>query len=331
MAESTAALKFDDLMAITAERAGYGYLADVAAGLSAAQETEVELYVAEGYREFLLSYHWSFTKPTGTSVLWATTTGRVSGQGVYNSPSTLIVAAGFYPTMIGQSLVFDDSGTGYTITAYKSSSQVYVSGDASSELSNDTFTVTADGSYRLPDDFGGLLGDVFYQADEGRWIPLGNTGVAELLHLLQMSTGTGRPTACAVDPQTLPTAGTEATGQRFNLIAWRIPASNYTVKYQYQVLPPTLIADGYPYGGTRHAETIKYACLAAMERGKLQLPAGPYQRQFDRLLGLSIKADQRGARAGSLGFLVNARPSRRRRGSYVPQAGTVTVGGVEYP
>ena len=82
---------------------------------------------------------------------------------------------------------------------------------------------------------------------------------------------------------------------------------------------------------SRHAETIKYACLAAMERSKHQLADGPHQRQYSRMLALSIKADQRGARAGSLGFLVDARPGRWRRGNYGPLARTVTVGGTSFP
>lgn len=401
MAESTSALKFDDLMAIVSERIGSGYRANQAAGLSADEETEIELYVAEGYAEFLLAYEWSFLKPTATSVLWATATGTLSssallgasttGAPTYDSDtlkSTVIAdAAIFHANLIGKTLNFTvggaftitdvdsttqlkvsgdassegaeaftitevykltasaaafyasmervsftfDAGSAYTILSYVSTTVVYVSGDASGESGTDTFTVTADGSYPLPDDFGGLLGDVFFQADEGRWIPLANTGVAELLELLQVSTATGRPTICAVDPQTVPAAASDATGQRSNLLAWRIADADYTVRYQYQVLAPRLVANGYPYGGAGHAETLKYFCLAAMERSKFQLAEGPLWRQSQRLLALSIRADQRGTRARTLGFLVSARPRHRRRGSYGPQAGTVTVGGVAYP
>lgn len=323
--ESTASLKFDNLMAVVAERAGYGFRGDQTAGLSAAEETEVELYVAEGQREFLLSYDWSFTKPVVTSTLWkttlSTTTMTVGGEG---NKTITASAATFFPTMVGHTI--KSTNASYAIDGYVSSTVVTVTTDASADTTK-TFQITADGSYRLPDDFGGLIGDVYFQANDGLWLPLANTGVAELLQMLQASTATARPTICAVEPLVV----TGNIGQRSDLVVFRIPDTDYTVRYQYQVLPDNLVTNVYPYGGARHAETIKYACLSAMERSKHQLPDGPYQRQYQRLLALSIKADQRGARAGSLGFLVDARPTRWRRGTYYPLARTVTVGGTAFP
>ncbi|MEE9597970.1 MAG: hypothetical protein V3V96_14450 [Acidiferrobacterales bacterium] len=322
--ESTLSLKFDNLMALVAERAGYGLRANQNVGLSADEETEIGLYVAEGQREFLLSYEWSFLKPVATSVLWAATddtvTMTVGGAG--NRTITASVAT-FFPTMVGHTIVSTNGS--YVIDGYSSTTVVTVTVDASADT-GETFQITPTGSYRLPDDFGGLLGDVYYQAGDGLWKSLGNTGVAELLALLQVSTSTARPTACAVE--SINVAGD--IGQRFDLLAWRIPDTDYTIRYQYDVLSDALVAGGYPYGGARHAQTINYACFAAMERGKFQLADGPDQRQYQRLLGLSIKADQRGNRADSLGFLVDARP-HRRRGTFAPLARTVTVDGVAYP
>lgn len=323
--ESSAALNFDNLMALVAERTGYGYRANQNAGLSADEETEISLYVEEGQRDFLLSYEWGFMKPVATSVLWATnaatTTMTAGGEG---NATITASAATFFPTMVGHTIVSTNGS--YVIDGYVSTTVVTVASDASAD-DGEAFQITADGHYRLPDDFGGLLGDVYFQANDGLWLPLANTGVAELLELLQVSSGTGRPTVCAVVPVNV--AGT--IGQRFDLAAWRIPDTNYTIRYQYQVLPDLLTANGYPYGGARHAETIKYACLAAMERSKHQLADGPNQRHYNRLLALSIKADQRGGRADSLGFLVDARPGRWRRGNYAPLARSVTVGGTSFP
>ncbi|KKN54706.1 hypothetical protein LCGC14_0589750 [marine sediment metagenome] len=322
--ESTASLGFDNLMAIVAERSGYGYRADQAAGLSDAEELEVGLYVEEGQRDFLLSYDWSFMRPVATSVLWATTTATTTMTTGGESDKTITASvATFYPTMVGHTIVSTNGS--YVIDGYSSSTVVTVTSDASAD-SGEAFQITADGSYRLPDDFGGLIGDVYFQANDGLWLSLSSTGVAELLELLQVSTSTGRPTVCTVEAINV----SGLIGQRFDLLTWRIADSNYTVRYQYQVLPDQLVANGYPYGGARHAETIKYACLAAMERSKQQLADGPYQRQYNRFLALSIRADQRG-RAGSLGLLVDARPGRWRRGNYGPLARTVTVGGVSYP
>ena len=323
--EPTAALGLNNLMALTAERIGYGFRADQAAGLGADEETEVRLYVEEGQRDFMLSYDWSFMKPVATSVLWkttlATTTMTVGGEG---NKTITASAATFFPTMIGHTI--KSTNASYVIDGYSSSTVVTVTTDASADT-GETFQITADGNYRLPDDFGGLLGDVYFQANDGLWLPLTNTGVAELLELLQVSTGTARPNVCAIE--SINVSGT--IGQRSDLVVWRIPDADYTIRYQYQVLPDLITAGEFPYGGARHAGTIEYACFAAMERSKFQLVDGPLQRQYNRLLALSIKADQRGARAGSLGFLVNARPSRWRRGTYSPLARTVTVGGTSFP
>jgi hypothetical protein len=97
------------------------------------------------------------------------------------------------------------------------------------------------------------------------------------------------------------------------------------------VVADKLAADAYPYGGAQHAETIKFACLAAMEKHKFQLVNGPNEVNYRKLLALSRQRDQRGTRAASLGFLVNARPKQWRRGAYAPQARNITVGGVSYP
>lgn len=324
--QSTAALGFDGLMAGTAERAGYGLRASQADGLSAAEEKEIELYVAEGYREFLLAHEWGFTKPTATSVLWATTDGTatmsVSGTG---NKTVTASADTFFPTMVGHTIVSTNGS--YVIDNYSSATAVTVTTSASAD-DGEAFTITANGAYRLPDDFGGLLTDVYFQAGDGWWLPLAETGVTEVWEQQQITEGTGRPTMCAVEM--LATSG--ATGQRADLLVWRIPDTDYNVKYQYQVLPDKLTGTDFPYGAARHAGTMQYACLAAMERSKFQLIDGPYQRQYDRLLRMSIRADNRGARAHSLGLLISAQPHGRFRGrrSY-PLANRVSVGGEFFP
>lgn len=324
--EPTIALGFDGITAAVAERAGFGYKASAEDGLSVLQETEVGLYVDEGYRDFLLSYEWSFMKPIASSVLWATTTSTttmtVGGEG---SKTVTASVATFYPTMVGHTIVSTNGS--YVIDGYVSTTVVTVTSNASNDT-GEAFTITPNGRYRMPDDFGGLLGNVYFQPNEGLYIPLGNTGVAEVTHLLQGSTDAARPTMCAVEPANV----SGSIGQRFDLLAWRIPDDDYTIRYQYEVLPDKLSGGAYPYGGAMHGETIKYACLAAMERSKFHLTKGPWQSQYDRLLVLSIKRDQRGKRADSLGFLVNAGASRGSWGrSQWPQCNTVSVGGEYFP
>jgi hypothetical protein len=330
-AESTAALRHDDYMQLTAERIGYGLRKDQAAGLSADEESEVTLYVKEGYREFILAYEWSFMRPTNSSVLWPTTTGTVSGTPSKDNGTTSVTATAnkFYPSMVGRTFTFDTSGTGYEIASYTSATDIKVTGDASGETADDTFTITADGFYAMPFDFGGLLGEVFFDYGDGRWLPLDQVGVAELLEQLMITTGTGRPTQCAINPHRVDSGDTR--GQRHDLMAWRIPDAIYTVRYQYQVLPDVLVTNDYPYGGAMHAQTILYSCFAAAERGKQKLVNGPDQQYYDKLLRGSIKRDQRGTRADKLGFMVNAQVRGRRHTQFLPFAQNITVGGESFP
>jgi hypothetical protein len=90
-----------------------------------------------GVPDIPLGHKWSFLSPQTTIVLWATTTGTVSGQGVYSSPSTTITAtaAKFYTTMVGHSFTFDTSSTDYTITS--------VGATATASTAADTCVTTA--------------------------------------------------------------------------------------------------------------------------------------------------------------------------------------------
>jgi len=339
MAESTTSLDYNALVKATAERCGYGYTAY--ASLTSNQQTEVDLYVQEGYREWLQAFDWSFLRPVTTSVLFATTTtGTVSGTPSHSAGLTTITATAskFYPTMEANTFTFDTSGTEYTIATYTSATVIVVYGDASGETADDTFTITGTGKYQLPDDFGGFIGDVYFSAGAGRWLPIEITGIAEVLDMHQRTTGQGRPTLGALQIEPVSDQSTNAIGQRWSLLVWRYPDANYTIRYQYQVLPHNLAtapssstSTQYPYGGARHAETILYACYAAAERSKYKVIDGPDGAHYQRLLARSIQIDKKFTRAGTLGYLVSTQDGIRDNRSRLPEPRNITVGGVSYP
>lgn len=330
MAESTLALSFDDLMRITAERAMYGYYADQAEGLSANEETEINLYVEEAYREFIVAHDWKFLHPIIDYELMATVTGTASGDPDGGTTLTATTAL-FYDSLVGRTLTMDTSGNTYTITATggtfsTAATTLTVGSTFTGETSGDTFTITATGDNRLPDDFGGLNGDVYFEADNNLWAPLRSVGVAQILHERQKTSASGRPTMYAIGPLSIAT-----TGQRFDIMAWRTPDANYTLKIPYNVLPDALTTGIYPYGGAAHAETLKAMCLAAMERSKMDTVK--YQQEAQKMLALSIRRDSRLNRAGSLGFLAEGNMHPRGYGDrgWPPYARYITVGGVRFP
>lgn len=318
MAEATLALDFEGLMKLTAEAAGYGYRATTGDGLSSNAVIEIGLYVESGYRDFINAYDWSFTRPVTTSVLWSAASDAIADATATTIASTTDT---FFPTMVGSTITFTVSGNTYLIDGYISSTIVSVTTSPVGEAALAAFTIATTGEYRLPDDFGGLAGDVYFAANDGRWLPIKQTGLADVLRLLQGSTSTSRPTHLAIQPLTMGTT----TGQRFAFLVWRIPSSNYTIRYRYQVLPDKLSTGTYPYGGSQHAETIKFSCFAAMELSKLQ-GQNSYDAKYQQLLRQSIRRDKKFMTASEVGF-------NRHHGNVLfdRRARNITVGGVSYP
>lgn len=74
----------------------------------------------------------------------AKATGTMSGTPTYGAPtSTVNATAGIFTgSMVGQRLIFDTSGNSYLITAYTGTHAILVLGDAHSEASGDTLTVS---------------------------------------------------------------------------------------------------------------------------------------------------------------------------------------------
>jgi hypothetical protein len=305
MAESTLSIAFEDVMRIVAERAGYGYFATTGEGLTALQATEIGIYVPQAERRVLSAHDWFWSKPTGSVVLFATITATESGSAVNTFKSA---AAAFQATMIGHTIVMTTSGTIYTITAFTSTTEVTISETYSAADNGDTFTVTADGANRMPDDFGGLIGPVAYVAGQGSYPQLEKTGVAKIRRLQQESISTGRPTLCG--ELALVVSG---TGQRFDLLTWRIADQDYTILFRFQINFDALTTGIFAYGGMQAAELWVAAALAAMELGKFHIK-GPLEQDYQQKLQDAIRKDSRDHRSDTLGVLVDSEiPSLRDR------------------
>jgi len=187
-------------------------------------------------------------------------------------------------------------------------------------------TVADTADYELPDDFGGIEGDLTFGQSEG-YTPIPVRGESQIRIQRQYNTGTGRPRLAATRPKE--SAGTD--GQRFELMLWPTPDTEYTLYYRYRVLPDALTSASiaYPYGGSAHAATIRASCLAAAELA--QETEGPRLNDFMRKLSASISRD---CRMGPQKLGYNADRSDRRGVTREDvRASTdiaVTVGGVEY-
>lgn len=151
----------------------------------------------------------------------------------------------------------------------------------------------ADGTedYTLSADFGGMIGTITYSSGDNRWYPIEITGEHRIRQLRQRFTESlsGQPKLAAIRP--ISTDG--SNGQRFQLMVYPKPDSNYTVSYRYHALPGKI--DGtypYPKGGAAHAETILEACLAIAE-SRMDNAAGIHAAAFQNRLNASIAFDKK--------------------------------------
>mgnify|MGYP003134666455 CR=1 FL=1 len=274
----------------------------------------------EGYQQFLNppvidqregSYRWKWLNPIQSVTLWPDTTGTVSGTPSYSASTTnstiTATADKFFASMIGHTFTFGTSSTGYTINGYTSARIITVSGNASGEASGDTFSIAADGNYRLADDFAGVNGTIQYEDDTSYRPEIQPVNVIQIYDMRQGSTvSTGAPNFYAVDA----VDPIDATvGQRYNLLVYPEPDSIYTVRFKGQINPNLITAiNKYGLGGMPHSLTFKESCLAVAER-KLDDTMGIHQQSFMSCLAASISHDKKNFGADSVGFNLVGRRS----------------------
>lgn len=267
---------------------------------------------------------------TGT----ATTTTLATGRTTLDASAAVFTVTG---DQNGATLTFDTSEESYTIISVTDTDTVVLDGDAAATTGNatdtfavyidytiqsytdadtvvltatpdpvitaKTFSITANGAYRLPDDCGGVSGRVTFDSGEGYWQPIPMASETQLRSMLQASTTTGRPEMCAIRPLAISDSG--AAGQRFDLMVWPIPDTNYPLWFKQLPLVDALSSSStYPLGGMAHADTLRASCLAAAEMGKLR-QRGPKWQEFMDRLSSSVQHDKQSMTPETLGVVRN--------------------------
>ncbi len=145
--------------------------------------------------------------------------------------------------------------------------------------------------YDLPDDWACLVGDYFVIDDETSMPKVMIASEQDIRLLSQSSVGNRMPEKAAVRPKAMESG--DQTGQRFELVVWPTPDSDYTLLGRYEVIPFALSSSRiYPYGGAVHAETIKNSCLAAAEMFAEKVRGAEHERFMDSLMA-SINQDKK--------------------------------------
>jgi len=249
---------------------------------------EAKRIVNEGYAYFVGWHDWSFLHPESSIVLWPTVTGTAAVtttaiEDATNDP--------FLPSMVGHKLIMDTSETEYTITEYTDAENVTVDSSAAAD-DGDTFTITPDGNYTLPDDFAEPESRLSYGADTG-YAPLGWTG-ADVIRAKRAGSSSGyHPMLCSLQAMEL----SVLIGQRWELPVWPTPATETTLYYQYLRNPAAFSADAdYPVGGMRYSRAVMQCAYAALEteQGRTEGPeAARAERMLTKVLGTNARQQPR--------------------------------------
>lgn len=297
MAESTLSLKLTDIQKSIANM--LGMTSDYSVPADATDLSRLNEAIDAGLRQFYfppplpgeaMIHEWTFLRPLATLVTWNSITGTISSVGGTGNKTITATTSVFLPSLPGNTFVADTSGTEYRIVSYVSGTQITVASDASAD-DGDTFTISASGDYRLPDDFGGIEGDLTFAQDESRDI-IRLRGDGFIRQLRMSSTGSSIPRYAAVK-----SGDNEAIdgsdGQRFDLMLHPTPDGTYNITYRYNVHPDALTSNNpYPLGGATHAETIIQSCRAAADRIVNDIADGREYALFLERLKASVYADR---------------------------------------
>lgn len=143
----------------------------------------------------------------------------------------------------------------------------------------------------LPDDFGGLDGDIVVLQTSGTHQPIRVVGEGYLRKCYGQSPDqTGSPMAAALSWRK---GTTGVRSQRCDLLVFPEADAAYTLQFRYTILPDALTDDRpYAYGGAAHADTIRASCIAAAELGQDEVMGVRYEN-FMRRLAMSISIDRK--------------------------------------
>lgn len=304
MADPTLSRAFSDVYKEIAYYLGWTRSPDAGNTVSA------KLYANAGYRRFLDGVHpktgeaheWSFLHPPATLTTFGSVTDTISGQGSYSAPTTGLTGTDsvFTAGMVGGSVRFDTSGNMYVIATHTNATTISVYGDASGESSGDTVVVYCTGLI-LPDDFGGIIGDIAYSGEDQnkRIFRTDANTIASWMAGTGTTPPTGPPSHYAVDPVLTQLA---TTGQRYRALFWFVPDTAYRLNYRYNVNPDALVTDGHHwYGSAMYSHVIEQLGMAVAEQRERKT-IGPMSRLADDLLAGAIQRDAVLLGVGNLGY-----------------------------
>ena len=185
-----------------------------------------------------------------------------------------------------------------------------------------TFTLTTESGtteYNLPDNFGGVFGDITYNDSNNRYSPIRIVGPGEIRKLRQrLVTVNSAPNRAAIEP--LAHDGTKS--QRYKLLVWPDPNAAYDLVVPYFAIQDSPTgASPFPLGGAIHADTLLASCLSIAEQ-RIEGDRGVKWSMFTERLAASVYMDRRVTSPQNLGYVGDV---ERGGGLGSPQYRTNTI------
>ncbi len=256
------------------------------------------------------AHEWSFLRGFGNlSTVAPHSTGTVAitaGSVTVSGTDTAFTAE-----MVGR--LFKCNNEIREVTAFATATSITIDRAMAAVVSAETTYEISGVSYDLPDDFGGLKGQIAFDDGEG-YSPLQLVNESAIRHRRsQKTTLQGVPEYAAVVPKTVAT-GT-ASEQAYKMLVWPIPDKVYDLNFAYTVMTNRVYtgfdnAGGmaasdayYPVGAMVHGETLLASCLAVAEQmmDEFNNPGKMHGKYMERLAA-SISYDRRTALPDGFGY-----------------------------
>lgn len=192
-------------------------------------------------------------------------------------------------------------------------------------------TVASDYDQDLTEAFAGIEGYLTYSTTDNASGPVEIIPEVDIRAMREASDGaTGRPRFAAIRAKSH--AGT-STGQLWEIIFYPTPDAVYTLTYRGTVSPDAVSASIiYPYGGLRHAETIKECCLWAAEEMFDDEHDGVHKRAAQERLIASMDGERNALAPEQYGYNGDNSDNIQRMRTAFPHtyANNITRNGVSY-
>jgi hypothetical protein len=308
MAEPTSVLTFEDLVIELSRKMGtasYGADGDLAVQVPTDVHdlAEAKRMVNNAIRMFINdapTSGWRWTRPIGSFVLWtdiavdSTNTVTFAGYDPASNKTTITVtSAVFLATMEEKTLTLTTTGD-QTITDIVSTTSVKVSGQLTSAIDGETFSITADGNYTLPATFGGVPSGapITYAADSNLGVGLKWDSESNLRAWRSDTEQSGDPFAAAIRPK----ATVVGVRRRWELMVYPTPSAEVTVEFPFDLVFDKLVefTEVLPTPITQD-ENVKAAVLAIGDKEGEGILGTDWQYYTDKALPNAYRIDARSA------------------------------------